>query len=155
MSMSPATWARTRPSSPGAQISRRTAWGERTARTGAPGGPASDPSQAWSRQGDSAAPRTVLRAAARRGATVACSAIVSASARSTRRHPDGRDRKRLRPSTYDRAAVPWKSSGAPARVLDVVLDQGDRGDPAHGEGAVLPAALVVPLQEATDQGHRA
>ena len=34
------------------------------------------------------------------------------------------------------------------------LDQRDRGDPVDGEGAVLPAALVVALQEAADQRHR-
>src|SRR4029453_12830983 len=72
---SPATYARTSPNSPGAHISRRTAWGDRTTSTGASGGPASEPSQARSRHGDSGAPRTVRTPPARRVATVGRSVI--------------------------------------------------------------------------------
>src|SRR3954469_14358307 len=140
MSMSPATWARARPSSPGAQTRRRTAIGERTTSTGAPAGPASDPSQVRSRQGSSWAPRTVLIAAARRAATVARSATTclpplgpSGGARpeeAVRARPETVAPVNLEPRRGPVGGV-LPRSGAPARVLDVVLDQSDRGDPVH------------------------
>src|SRR3712207_8270752 len=37
------------------------------------------------------------------------------------------------------------------RGLAVLLDHRDRGDAVHREGAVLPAPLVVALQEAADE----
>src|SRR3954468_8772712 len=122
------------PSSPGAQTRRRTARGERIDSGGASAGPARDPSHARSRHGTSSVPRTVLSAAARRPATV--------------------DPVLIRASFSARSIEAIMARSGRCGGFLIFLDERDRRDPVHGEGAVLPASLVVTLEEAADQRNR-
>src|SRR5215210_5283143 len=139
-SISPDTYARPRPSSPGAHSRRRSARGVRTTSVGAPGGPASEPSQARTRTGSAGTPRTALAASDSRSAAPGAPAMSSSPAPSARR-------------VASRRPGSMAHSGRRGGFL-IFVDDRHRGDPVDGEGAVLAAPLVVALQEAADQRHR-
>src|SRR3978361_1821266 len=152
------------PSCPGDQTIRRSARRECTATTGAPSGPAIEPSQPRNRTGSSVVPSTTRSASASRSATVRLPAI-SHTPCPWRQPADARDplpeagcTAQLSRATPDgRLIIPdftqkGNSSGRRGGVLG--LDQRRRGDPVDGERAALPASFVEALQEAAGQRDR-